>query len=93
MLAGLVGYATFDSAASTQYCPQQELLPLVLQLLAALLLEPCATRPAVGDLDPTLAVGTALALLQVSWVMALVVLLAGGGCVGLWRGGVGWQPW
>jgi hypothetical protein len=50
-------------------------LPLILQLFEALLLEPCPARPAVGDLDPTLAADTALALLQVCWVSAVVVLL------------------
>jgi hypothetical protein len=65
------------AAASTQHCPQQDLLPLILQLLAALLLELCAARPAVGDLDSSLAADSALVLLQV--------------CLGDVSGGVGWR--
>lgn len=80
LLAGLADSASTGSAASTQYCLQQDLLPLVLELLAALLLEPCAARPAVGGLDPSLAADSALALLQVC------LGDGGGGGGGGWRG-------
>lgn len=43
----------------------QDLLVLLVQLLAALLLEPSPARPAAGSLDANLATDTAATLLQV----------------------------
>jgi hypothetical protein len=43
----------------------QDLVVLLVQLLAALLLEPSPARPAVGSLDANLATDTAATLLQV----------------------------
>ena len=42
-----------------------DIVALLLQLLAALLLESSPARPAVGSLDPSLAADTAAALLKV----------------------------
>lgn len=50
----------------------QDILPLAVQLLAALLLEPSAARPPVGCLDSSCAAQTAATLLQVCHICSLV---------------------
>jgi hypothetical protein len=60
LLAG-TSTASADAEAAVH-----DILPLALQLLAALLLDPSATRPPVASLSSALAADTAAALLQVS---------------------------